>query len=1556
MKKPGKLISIVSVLFMLAMLFGAIPSSIFASAAVNAEIAESIQTSENDIRPLAVTGDTITPLTVMMYYVHGSYTTSGGVFPLRKGTDLTLLGDAAFCSQHEKSTPTNGVEMTYVGHMSDYLEGDLTDGLTAQWAYRVIKSAQGLMNKSEYSALTIYQKLQAIQIAINYPDELHSSYSNGVEGGSYTATQAKQMYALYGAIDKAARSSNLQLPAETKITYTRTGGNYFSGSNYVIGTYTLNFTGVTAKVNSNSTSGVTASVSGKTLTVSIPASKIPTNTGYINASVSLSASEQTIETIDLYVEGTGKKQMLLLLDEYSYSPTNSLSASVRIPAESGGVEITKVDSADESKGLAGAVFQLKNRDTGETQEFPATNSSGYTSLTNLRIGRYTITEKTPPSGYALSNWSQDIEITANSTTPLRYTVTNRALTVTWSVPEVHKTLNGYAPGTSGQYIFELLRDGKVIDTQTDQQGTTYYTYVHFGSITFTGEDAGKTYVFTIREKNTGTSGVVYDTAVAEWNVTVTDSDGSLTVNAVQTKSLEDNTFKNYAPTGSWTPSVNKVLEGSALTNGQFTFTLSEGSTVLQRVTNRADGSIPFSAIKYTADDTGKHTYVIREIAGSDGSITYDSHSVTVVVNVEFDGDETLAVIVESVSGSTTFTNRYLKEGSWTPSVTKSFPGGSLTDGMFTFILTEGGCELQRTTNKADGTVTFKTIQYTSADVGEHIYTITELNNGLPGVVYDTHTLTYTVKVSDLGDSELTVWVSSNESTTFTNKYETTDITATKVWADNDNQDGLRADVNLTLSDSDGNKYTGTIKLGETSFKWSDLPIYNDTGERITYSLTEAEIDGYFTTIEKGADGYTFVVTNTHEPAVTSVSVIKVWDDSNNQDGLRSDVHLTLSGSNDQTYSGVIPMGETSFTWDNLPVYMDGGQIVEYSLTEAEIDGYDAVIIKGEDGYIFEITNTHIPEVIEIPVRKIWEDRDNSLCVRPDNITVVLYGSNRSERMATIRAIDDWSYTFQNLPKYWNNGNQIEYTLVELPVHGYTTEIVKGEDEYSFTVFNTLVFGRLHIIKNAEDGYTEGLRFRIYGVSHQGTTVDIVAVTGADGVARVDYILPGSYYVEEIDIPDRYVAPDRQTVIVVGDDSDPEITVISFYNELKRMSVIVNKTAEDGVLSGHRFKIEGTDYLDNQIDRVGLTDENGEVVFDDLLAGDYVITEIDTDIRYVVPEDQDVTVTWVQDETVSFHNSLKYWRLTVRKTDAATGEPVAGAVYGICKDGVLLDEYITDENGSFTSIQYRCGEGYTLKEISPAPGFTLDGTVYEILGTSAEDCITVLIELDMEVTDTPTHVTITKTDITTGKPLPGAEITIFDANGNVVYTAVTDENGEIEAFYLPVGIYTFRETYSPDGFIINENTFIFEILEDGSILGDTEIEDEPYTVTLTKIESTSKTPVQGGVIEVYGKDGNLIGQFTTDVNGEIFMRELIPGIYTYKEIFAPDGYVLNDMLHTFTLNEDGSVSGEITFENARIEPTVPKTGDHTLLVGGLALLSLVCIILFICKRKRYDNDD
>ena len=173
--------------------------------------------------------------------------------------------------------------------------------------------------------------------------------------------------------------------------------------------------------------------------------------------------------------------------------------------------------------------------------------------------------------------------------------------------------------------------------------------------------------------------------------------------------------------------------------------------------------------------------------------------------------------------------------------------------------------------------------------------------------------------------------------------------------------------------------------------------------------------------------------------------------------------------------------------------------------------------------------------------------------------------------------------------------------------------------------------------------------------------------------------------------------------------------------MKRGSLEVVKTSEDNLVEGVKFHLYGTSLSGLPVDEYAVTDKNGLAKFENvLISGNtpYVLEEVDTAIRYVVPESQTAPIEWKKVTNRSFTNILKKFNVTVTKTDVETGNPqgdatLAGAVYGIYKGEELIDTYTTDEKGQFTTKYYICGDDWSVREISPSEGYLLDSTIHHV---------------------------------------------------------------------------------------------------------------------------------------------------------------------------------------------------------------------------------------------------
>ena len=384
------------------------------------------------------------------------------------------------------------------------------------------------------------------------------------------------------------------------------------------------------------------------------------------------------------------------------------------------------------------------------------------------------------------------------------------------------------------------------------------------------------------------------------------------------------TFTNSKPTADATIEATKTLRGKDLTAGAFTFGLYQGDTTtvdpIQTVQNDKDGKIKLILTGLTI---GEYDYTLKEVAGGDSTITYDSTAVKVHVSVKADGDKAKATVTyDDRNDAPTFTNKYQPaETSATLTAKKSYvksdnTQATLKGGEFTFDLYEGDLTaeqlkgkqpIQTAENGEDGTVAFPTIDYTKA--GEYKYTIAEQKGNLSHVTYDAtvHHAVVTV-VDNAGQLEASVTYDDGktDAPTFKNTYDATgsvELTATKVVAV---APGFTHDTKLKggeytfeLKDADG-KVLDTAKNdadGKVSFtrefQLSDLggaaskdftytiveqpgaePGMDYDGHALIYKVTVADDDAGALTatpqVASGDNSQTF--TNTYHPKGTSVTL------------------------------------------------------------------------------------------------------------------------------------------------------------------------------------------------------------------------------------------------------------------------------------------------------------------------------------------------------------------------------------------------------------------------------------------------------------------------------------------------------------------------------------------------------------------------------------------------------------------------------------------------------------------------------------------------------------
>ena len=264
----------------------------------------------------------------------------------------------------------------------------------------------------------------------------------------------------------------------------------------------------------------------------------------------------------------------------------------------------------------------------------------------------------------------------------------------------------------------------------------------------------------------------------------------------------------------------------------------------------------------------------------------------------------------------------------------------------------------------------------------------------------------------------------------------TEVSGTKTWDDNNNQDGKRPEkITVRLYANGNEKESQEVKPGSDgkwNYSFTGLDKYSE-GKEITYTVSEDNVEGYKTEISGNN------ITNIHNPEKISITGTKTWNDNNNQDGIRPDSITINLLANGEKVSSTIANSESNwnYSFTNLDKYNQGTEI-KYTLEEVSVDGYTSEITD------FNITNTHTPETVSYILQKAWSDQDNNDGIRPEYIIVHLYADGYEKLSQKVTAASGWTYTFENLPKY-NNGKLINYTFTEDVVKGYNSSIVINDN-------------------------------------------------------------------------------------------------------------------------------------------------------------------------------------------------------------------------------------------------------------------------------------------------------------------------------------------------------------------------------------------------------------------------------------------------------------------------------------------------------------------------------
>ena len=518
---------------------------------------------------------------------------------------------------------------------------------------------------------------------------------------------------------------------------------------------------------------------------------------------------------------------------------------------------------------------------------------------------------------------------------------------------------------------------------------------------------------------------------------------------------------------------------------------------------------------------------------------------------------------------------------------------------------------------------------------------------------------------------------------------------------------------------------------------------------------------------------------------------------------------------------------------------------------------------------------------------------------------------------------------------WSEGKHSQNSSVQ-DVVTYAQEV---SDPVSGYVKMKVSYGSCQIVKTSEDGKVDGINFTI-----SGNGVNQTVTTANGGKFQIDNLMPGVYTVTEQSI-DKYVPQETHRVTVVAG----QVATVNFNNVLKRGNLQVIKSSEDNLVEGVKFHLYGTSLAGIAVDEYAVTDKNGVATFKDVLISGstpYTLEEVDTAIRYVVPEKQTAPIQWKEVTNRDFTNILKKFSVTVTKSDREEGTAqgdakLSGAVYGIYKGDTLVDKYVTDSDGQFTTKEYICDSDWTIREITPSEGYLLDKTIHKV---GAEPKL-FTIEHNLVANDVTEQVMkgniaiIKHTDDGETKietPENGAEFEVYlkssgsfeKADKDERDTIVCDENGFAQTKDMPYGVYTVHQTKGWEGRELMKDFDVF-MSQDGQtyryLINNANF--ESYIKVVKVDAETGKTiPYAGAGFQIYDPAGNKVSMtftyptpttidtFYTDADGQLVTPEKLDygKGYSLVEVQAPYGYVLDSTPVSFDVTEENSTQeGGIT---------------------------------------------
>lgn len=494
---------------------------------------------------------------------------------------------------------------------------------------------------------------------------------------------------------------------------------------------------------------------------------------------------------------------------------------------------------------------------------------------------------------------------------------------------------------------------------------------------------------------------------------------------------------------------------------------------------------------------------------------------------------------------------------------------------------------------------------------------------------------------------------------------------------------------------------------------------------------------------------------------------------------------------------------------------------------------------------------------------------------------------------------------------------------------------------------------------------------------------------------------GAYTIEEIKVPEGFLDLKEPITFTITnqydydvDDDKAPILTVKVANAQPKGKIIINKTDKETgkAMDDVEYLLTAKNDIVSAIDgsilfkkgeavAKGKTDVNGQIIIDDLFMGEYRLKETLTNEGYVLDETVHDIIFKAEDTTtkeytheINVTNIAPYGQIDLFKTDKDTKEPLGGITFELTakediysldgrntllykagdKVSVDISEnglYVTNELGEIHIGNLPLGK-YELKEVQTLEGYVPNDTVYDIdLSYDHSDKIIYTKEINIENEKTTTE--ISKVSATDEKELPGAQLSLFDKEGNLVETWISGNEPHIIRGLLVNEEYTLHEDLAPIGYATASDV-TFTVNADGTPTKVT-MKDEITKVDISKVDATNEKEIEGAKLTLTDKEtGEVIEQWTSEKEPHRIEGLEVGKIYILHEDLAPVGYeVASDV--EFTIADTGEVQKVVMKDQPKA--TVVKTGDDSQTGLYLAVMAMagIATLVILRKSKKKDGD-